>query len=50
MTQPRMDWDAAYRQGAPPPWSIDRPQPELAALIEQGMIRGEVRAGRRHQV
>ena len=42
MTQPSMDWDAAYRQEAPPPWSIGRPQPELAALIEQGKVRGEV--------
>jgi SAM-dependent methyltransferase len=42
MTQPGMDWDAAYRQEAPPPWSIGRPQPELAALIEQGKIRGDV--------
>ena len=22
MTQPSIDWDAAYRQEAPPPWSI----------------------------
>jgi SAM-dependent methyltransferase len=42
MTQPSMDWDAAYRQEAPPPWSIGRPQPELAVLIDQGKVRGEV--------
>lgn len=42
MTQPSRDWDAAYRQEAPPPWSIGMPQPELAALIEQGKIRGDV--------
>ncbi|MUL81404.1 MULTISPECIES: class I SAM-dependent methyltransferase [unclassified Mycolicibacterium] len=42
MTQPRMDWDDAYRQGTPPPWSIGAPQPELARLIEQGKVRGEV--------
>lgn len=42
MTQPQMDWDAAYRQGAPPPWSIGRPQPELAQLIDQDKIRSEV--------
>jgi SAM-dependent methyltransferase len=42
MTQPHMDWDAAYRQDAPPPWSIGRPQPELAALIDAGKVRGEV--------
>lgn len=28
--------------GAKPPWSIGEPQPELATLIEQGKIRGEV--------
>ena len=42
MTQPQMDWDAAYRQESPPPWSIGRPQPELAALIDQGKIRSDV--------
>jgi SAM-dependent methyltransferase len=42
MTQPSMDWDAAYRQEGPPPWSIGRPQPELAVLIDQGKVRGEV--------
>jgi SAM-dependent methyltransferase len=42
MTQPSMDWDAAYRQETPPPWSIGRPQPELAVLIEQGKVRSDV--------
>src|SRR5262249_25199256 len=42
MTQPHMDWDAAYRQDAPPPWSIGRPQPELAALIDAGRVRSDV--------
>lgn len=42
MTQPARDWDAAYREATPPPWSIGRPQPELAALIEQGKVRGDV--------
>lgn len=42
MTQPDRDWDAAYRQAAPPPWSIGRPQPELARLIDEGTIRSEV--------
>jgi SAM-dependent methyltransferase len=42
MTQPSMDWDAAYRQETPPPWSIGRPQPELAALIDQNKIRSDV--------
>lgn len=42
MTEPHMDWDAAYRQEAPPPWSIGRPQPELAALVDQGKVHGDV--------
>jgi SAM-dependent methyltransferase len=42
MTRPHMDWDAAYRQEAPPPWSIGRPQPELAALIDEGKVRSDV--------
>lgn len=41
-----MDWDSAYKQeGAfpgPPPWNIGEPQPELAALIRDGKITGEV--------
>src|ERR1700751_227068 len=37
-----MDWDAADRQETPPPWSIGRPQPELAALIDQGKVRSDV--------
>src|ERR1700742_5377952 len=37
-----MDWDAAYRQAAPPAWSIGRPQPELARLIDEDKIRGDV--------
>ncbi|SON59979.1 Ubiquinone biosynthesis O-methyltransferase [Mycobacterium simulans] len=37
-----MDWDSAYRQEAPPPWSIGRPQPELAALIDHGKVRSDV--------
>jgi len=42
MTDPSIQWDAAYRQEAPPPWSIGRPQPELAALIDQVTIRSDV--------
>ena len=42
MTQPRMDWDSAYRQEKPPPWSIGRPQPELAVLIDRGKVRSDV--------
>ncbi len=42
MTQPDTDWDAAYRQAAPPPWSIGRPQPELERLIDEGKFRSDV--------
>jgi len=42
MTEPSMDWDAVYRQEAPPPWSIGRPQPELAILIDEGKVRSDV--------
>jgi SAM-dependent methyltransferase len=42
MTEPHMDWDAAYRQETPPPWSIGRPQPELAVLIDQGKVRSDI--------
>ncbi|WP_406813672.1 class I SAM-dependent methyltransferase [Mycobacterium sp. M23085] len=42
MTEPERDWDATYRQPAPPPWSIGRPQPELALLIDEGKVRSEV--------
>lgn len=43
------DFDPAYRGEAPqfgagarPPWSLGEPQPELAALIEAGKIKGDV--------
>ncbi len=43
------DFDPAYRGEAPqfgagarPPWSLGEPQPELAALIDQGKIKGDV--------
>lgn len=50
MTQPvDFEFESAYRgesaqfgEGARPPWSIDAPQPELAALIEQGKFHGDV--------
>ena len=49
MTQPTNEmFESAYRGEAPemagvkPPWSIGEPQPELAALIEQGKFTGEV--------
>jgi SAM-dependent methyltransferase len=42
-------FEAAYRgestqfgEGMRPPWSIGEPQPELAALIEQGKFHGDV--------
>lgn len=41
-----MEWDDAYQESGhfqgPPPWNIGEPQPELAALIESGKIRGDV--------
>jgi SAM-dependent methyltransferase len=43
------EFDSAYRGevaalglGARPPWSIGEPQPELAALIDQGKFHGDV--------
>ncbi|MDP7704003.1 class I SAM-dependent methyltransferase [Mycobacterium sp. TY815] len=50
MTSPMdLQFEQAYRgesselgEGARPPWSIGEPQPELAALIEQGRFRGDV--------
>jgi len=51
MTQPTQDlFESAYKgeaeemggAGVKPPWSIGEPQPELAVLIEQGKIHGDV--------
>lgn len=48
MTTPENLFDSAYRGEAPefegfrPPWSIGEPQPEIAALIEQGKFHGDV--------
>ncbi|KLO33052.1 class I SAM-dependent methyltransferase [Mycobacterium haemophilum] len=50
MTKPLdFEFESAYRgksaqfgDGARPPWSIGAPQPELAALIEQGKFHGDV--------
>jgi SAM-dependent methyltransferase len=51
MTTPpeNFTFESAYRgeiaemgPGAKPPWSIGEPQPELAALIEQGKFHGDV--------
>jgi SAM-dependent methyltransferase len=43
------NFDPAYRGEAPqfgvglrPPWSLGEPQPEIAALIDQGRIKGDV--------
>jgi SAM-dependent methyltransferase len=43
------DFDPAYRGETPefgagvrPPWSLGEPQPEIAALIDQGKIKGDV--------
>jgi 2-heptyl-1-hydroxyquinolin-4(1H)-one methyltransferase len=42
------DFDPAYRgeaaefSGGRPPWSLGEPQPEIAALIDQGKIHGDV--------
>jgi len=42
------DFDPAYRgeaahfADARPPWSLGEPQPEIAALIDQGKIKGDV--------
>jgi len=33
---------AQFGEGVRPPWSIGAPQPELAALIEQGRFHGDV--------
>jgi SAM-dependent methyltransferase len=50
MTTPQdFEFDSAYRGetaalglGTRPPWSIGEPQPEIAALIEQGKFHGDV--------
>lgn len=46
MNTEMIDWDQVYREegefNGPPPWNIGEPQPELAALIRDGKIRGEV--------
>jgi SAM-dependent methyltransferase len=49
MTTPDFEFESAYRgetavfgAGVRPPWSIGEPQPEIAALIQQGKIHGDV--------
>jgi SAM-dependent methyltransferase len=49
MTTPQDLFENAYKGEAPemglgtkPPWSIGEPQPEIAALIEQGKFHGQV--------
>jgi SAM-dependent methyltransferase len=41
-----IDWDSAYREegefAGPPPWNIGEPQPQLAALIADGKVHGDV--------
>jgi len=49
MTEPLdFEFESAYRsesaqfgEGVRPPWSIGAPQPELAALIQQGKFHGD---------
>jgi 2-heptyl-1-hydroxyquinolin-4(1H)-one methyltransferase len=47
-TTPHDLFESAYRGSAPefaglrPPWSIGEPQPDIAALIDQGKFHGEV--------
>ena len=49
MTETDFQFESAYRgeseqfgEGVRPPWSIGKPQPELAAVIEQGKFHGDV--------
>lgn len=49
MTETDFQFESAYRgesaqfgEGVRPPWSIGAPQPELAALIEQGRFHGDI--------
>jgi len=45
VTEPRRaagEWDDAYRQDAPPPWDIGRPQPTFVALASAGLFAGSV--------
>jgi SAM-dependent methyltransferase len=49
MTETDFRFESAYRgesehfgAGVRPPWSIGRPQPELATLIEQGRFHGDI--------
>jgi 2-heptyl-1-hydroxyquinolin-4(1H)-one methyltransferase len=49
MTETDFQFESAYRgeseqfgEGIRPPWSIGKPQPELAPLIEQGKFHGDV--------
>lgn len=42
MTRPSVDWNTIYQQDTLPPYSIGEPQPELAAIIDQGRVRSDV--------
>lgn len=35
-------WDAAYLHGSGPPWDIQRPQPAIRRLAEDGRLNGDV--------
>lgn len=42
MARPPAAWEPLYRQEVLPPWSLGRPQPEMAALIARGEMRSDV--------
>ncbi|MGA8297607.1 MAG: class I SAM-dependent methyltransferase, partial [Acidimicrobiales bacterium] len=42
MTTSIDDWDAVYREDAPPPWDIGKPQPALVPIAQNGLFRGRV--------
>jgi SAM-dependent methyltransferase len=48
LTPSELNFEPAYRGEGPfshdgkPPWSLGEPQPEIAALLDQGRIHGEV--------
>jgi SAM-dependent methyltransferase len=42
MTASTHEWESSYRQTAPAPWDIGRPQPAFAALAEQSRLAGDV--------
>jgi len=36
------NWDAAYTRDAPAPWDIQRPQPAIRRLADEGRLTGEL--------